>query len=412
MDKKGIALILGFAVIMILAILGSAIISRSIHENQTAKRYAESTQAFWLAEAGVNRALRELKEDFSYLVPLTGGADNGAYSVTIGNVIDSEHKKVTARGFIPSTGTARAERIIEAIIYSGIPANFYNNAVYTPGTVDINGNAFFVSDGDYLRGCTPCSPAPCDPKSECMETCYCVDEPPVAPCVPISDCPTKCYCSEAITYGTNFDVQQPDGNIHGTYTQDFDLAENGLTNLDYGLLHDISTSQQNVYIKSGNKLINEATGVEGFPTDFWYNDGIDNDGDGTTDEADDGGPPNVVYVEADLTLKGGIGTIGGFYVVVGDVITNPSGTYDATINGNGQIDGIIYTRGTFSINGGGGNGLNVDGGVWAGEEVELNGSANITYNKTYMDALKNSDFIESAPQITSWRETQGPYKLE
>ncbi len=374
MKKKGIALVLAFAVIMILAVLGSIIISRSINESQLAKRYAESSQAFWLAEAGINRALKELKDSYiitgsdlwSTTVDLDQNTGDGKYSVSVEDItIDSQpHKKVTARGGIPSTGTARAERVVEAIMSKYIPNNFYDNAVYSAGTVDFNGNSYIVANNEV---------------------------PPD---------------NKAVLYGGDFEVQNP-GNITGTTTHDPSI--NPLALLDFEQLHDISTTQQNVYVKSGNKLINESTGLEGFPTKFWYSDGVDNDGDGTIDEDDDGGPPNVVYIESDLTLNGNVGTIGGFYVVVGDVITNPAGTYDASINGNGQVNGVIYTLGTFSVNGGGG-GLNVSGGVWSGEEVELNGNANITYNKDYMDAIEDLD-INPGVQIDSWRETQGPYKL-
>ncbi len=356
MNKKGIALLLGFIVIMILAILGSAIISRGVNESIIANRYAESTQAFWLAEAGVNRALRELKDSYTNSGPWTAEIDldqnaaNGAYSVTVQDVtIDGEtHKKVTARGFIPSTGTARAERIIEAIMSSFIPPDFYANAVYSAGTVDFNGNSFVVANNEA---------------------------PPE---------------NKAVLYAGSFEVQKPE-NIVGTTTQDSSISP--LAMLDFEQLHDISATQHNVYVKSGNKMINEWSGLEGFPNTFWYAPGV----------------PNVVYVESDLTLNGNVGTIGGFYVVVGDVLTNPGGTYDATINGNGQVAGVIYTRGTFSINGGGG-GLNVSGGVWSGEEVELNGNANITYNKEYMDAISGLN-INPGVQIDSWRDTQGPYKL-
>jgi hypothetical protein len=96
-----------------------------------------------------------------------------------------------------------------------------------------------------------------------------------------------------------------------------------------------------------------------------------------------------------------VGTLGGFFVVVGDVITNPSGTYDATINGNGTIDGCIYTLGVFSVNGGG-NRLNVNGGVWSGIEAELNGNATVTYNSDYMAAIKAHTLPQV--QIISWRE--------
>ncbi|MBU1125124.1 MAG: hypothetical protein KKC84_03785, partial [Candidatus Omnitrophica bacterium] len=61
MNNKGIAMIFGFIIIAILTILASAIISRSVNEGSIAKRYLESTQAFWLAEAGVQQAVSVLR---------------------------------------------------------------------------------------------------------------------------------------------------------------------------------------------------------------------------------------------------------------------------------------------------------------------------------------------------------------
>jgi hypothetical protein len=142
--------------------------------------------------------------------------------------------------------------------------------------------------------------------------------------------------------------------------------------------------------------------IDSFPDSFWYSEPTDPN-DPTT------GTPNVVYVESDLELNGNVGTIGGFFVVAGDVITNPDDTSDATINGNGEIDGVVYTLGEFRINGGGG-GLNVNGGVWAGEEARLNGNAHIAYTEDYMAALEALD-INVEVQITSWRDTQNPYKI-
>lgn len=346
MNKKGIALILGFVIIAVLTVLGAAVLSRSIYESKHVERQIEATQAFWSAEAAVNRALKELQSSYS----TTGSAlwasvlSYGRYSVDVEDVTigAKDCKKITARGFFPATGTARAERVLEAIVEKYIPPDFFDNAVYSAGTVDFNGNSFVVSNTE---------PAP---------------------------------DNKAVVYAGDFQVQQP-GNIVGTTTQDTEISP--LAMLDFSQLLAIAQAQGNYYdaarLSSGDP----------YPASFWYSPGV----------------PNVVYVGGDLTLNGNVGTIGGFFVVAGDVITNPSGEYDATINGNGQIQGAVYTRGEFRVNGGGG-GLNVDGGVWGGHEVELNGNASITYNKTYMDAISGLN-INASVQLNSWRDTQSPYSL-
>lgn len=359
MNKKGIALILGFMVVTILTILGGAILSRSISEAKIVQRHIESTQAFWLAESGVNCALNELRSNYAVtgtnLWPAVLG--QGGYYADVADVAINGQtcKRVTAHGFIPAVGVVRAERIIEAIMSRYIPPGFYDNAVYSAGTVDFNGNSFTVANNES---------APDD---------------------------------KAVLYAGAFEVQKP-GNITGQYTQDATISPLAL--LDFEQVRTISHGQGNVY--DAARLDDVKKGTDSFPASFWYS--------APTDPADPTtGVPNVIYVEGDLTLNGSIGTIGGFFVVAGDVITNPSAVYDATINGNGQIQGAIYTRGDFSVNGGGG-GLNVDGGVWAGQEAELNGNANVTYNKDYMSAIESLN-INPNVQLSSWRDTQNPYSL-
>ncbi|MBI5144106.1 MAG: hypothetical protein HZA30_03460 [Candidatus Omnitrophica bacterium] len=110
----------------------------------------------------------------------------------------------------------------------------------------------------------------------------------------------------------------------------------------------------------------------------------------------------MVYVETNLVLNGNVGTLGGFFVVAGDVVTNPGAEADTTINGNGTIDGTVYTLGDFRINGGG-NGLGVTGGVWGRDEVRLNGNATVSYNQDYMNAISGLN-IGFKPQIVSWKE--------
>ncbi|MDD5566154.1 MAG: hypothetical protein PHG31_04625 [Candidatus Omnitrophica bacterium] len=361
MNKKGIALILIFSTIAVLTAIGAAIVLRSVAERTYVQQYTESTQAFWLAEAGIHRAKNELRSNYNAtgtniwqgnLISVPGG-----YNVSVANVyIDAKLcKNVTAYGYVPAAAPYRAQRSVRVIIKKQIPANFYDNAIYTSGDLDINGDSYSVTGN--------------------------------------------------ILYAGDYDVEHD--NISGTATQDSSISP--LARFDFAQLKILSQAQGNFY--DITRITRVEHKQESFPSTFWYtraDDGVDNDGDGTIDEADEW-VPNILYLEGDLTLNGDIGTVGGFFVVVGDVITDPDDTEDMTINGNGTIDGVIYTRGEFRINGGGGN-LNINGGVWSGIEARLNGNAHIAYNQAYMDSIQGLN-IEPDIQITSWKESINPYKI-
>ena len=91
-------------------------------------------------------------------------------------------------------------------------------------------------------------------------------------------------------------------------------------------------------------------------------------------------------------------------MVVGNVLTDPDATENTTVNGNGTINGAIYSTGNFRINGGGGN-LNINGGVWAGNEARVSGNSTLTYNSQYMDAIESLG-VGSDVTVISWRELE------
>lgn len=348
MNKKGSVLILAVFVAVVFGIMAIGILLRSVSESRLAERNEESIQAFWLAEAGVNRAIFELRDNYTQSgTNLWNTAiGRGGYSCDV--TTEGLNKRIIAHGFIPSTGTARAERFLEVVVTKNIPPNFYDNAIYSAGDVNLNGEAYSITG--------------------------------------------------PVRYADEIDNTT---NINGEIIQDASI--NPLAKLSFEQLYTVSETQANVYTyNASGKLVNQTTGSQDFPASFWYTPPTD-PADPTT------GTPNVIYVLGNLELRGNIGTIGGFYVVVGDVITNPDVTYDATINGNGIVEGAIYTRGEFRVNGGAGN-LNVNGGVWAGEEARLNGNANVTYNADYMGAIRNLG-IDADVQIFSWKEQQNPFEL-
>jgi len=146
MTRRGIALVLSLIVIVVLSIFGVAIISRSVSESRLTQRYMESTQAFWLAEAGINRALNELRSDYSTtgsnLWPTNLGAGRYYANVTA----DGQDRVVDGIGVIPASGTPSATRSVRATMskVANIPPNFYDNAIYSGGNVVLNGSSFEV----------------------------------------------------------------------------------------------------------------------------------------------------------------------------------------------------------------------------------------------------------------------------
>lgn len=355
-DRKGSVLLMCYIVIISFTILGGAFLLRSVGEKNIAQKEKEQSQAFYLAQAGVMRAIYQLRKDYNWSGTTTGQNVNlilGEYRVSVEAA--GEKRRIVADGFVPNSASSSAHRSIEVFVErKDLPANFFDNTLYVSGDVDANGNAFTISAKDGSES------------------------------------------ESAILYDQNaeLDVEHPE-NVVGTSSSS-DISP--LVRLNFSELRQLSGAQGNIY--DAYRLTTDF-----LPDTYWYtraDNGVDDDGDSVIDEEDEW-VPNIVYVEADLILRGNIGTIGGFFVVVGDVVTNPSVTQDTTINGNGMIEGCLYTTGEFRINGGGQFGLNVNGGVWAGLEVTLNGNVDISYNTEYMDALRGL-CLDPDLQILSWQE--------
>ncbi|MFH1768171.1 MAG: hypothetical protein ABH858_03295 [Candidatus Omnitrophota bacterium] len=349
MERKATILMLVFFVLLILAPLSLPIFSSAISESNSSRRYLNSIQVFWLAEAGVNRALYELQGDYNLsgtnLFPTAMG--EGGYSVDI--ALDGQNRVITAKGFAPFTGQSLFEHRIETVMNKYIPPHFYDNAVYTAGDIVCNGSSFEITGDVY--------------------------------------------------YADELDTDNPE-NISGVTVCDPEISP--LPRLDFQQLLTISQNQGNLY--DGARLQDVKNGSDSFPNSFWFTEPSD-----PTDPSS--GVPNVVYVQGDLQINGNIGAIAGFFVVVGDVINTPDITQEAVINGNGQIEGCIYTLGEFRVNGGGGGDLNLNGAVWAGEKVRLNGNAHIAFNENYIQGIEALN-INAEVQITAWRDLNNPYLFD
>lgn len=147
MFKKSVALILGFIAIITLICFSSVILSRSVTESNLTKRYTESTQAFWLAEAGIQRAIWELNNgggtwsgwtDTGGNKSITVSLSTGDFSVTVTNPA-SASPSVESRGHIPNIGTNRIERDLDIVLGSETISPF-SYAGFGKTSVTMSGN--------------------------------------------------------------------------------------------------------------------------------------------------------------------------------------------------------------------------------------------------------------------------------
>ncbi len=318
MNKKGVGLIVVLIVIVVLAILSAVIALRSASEKAIGQRYADSLRAFWLAEAGVNQELWEIKNHNG--VPQEIGLTalgQGEYRVEV-----VSPSLLRAYGYVPSQAFAQAQRSID------LSLPFYDSVLYVAQDLNITGNDYSIT-GDVVYG------------------------------------------------GTGPSGDPPPDNIQGTVTQDASISP--LAILDFDQLRSISQSQGNYH---------DAGSLEGpFPGSYWY------------DEANK--VPNVVFLEGTLTLKGN-DNVHGFFVVGGETI------YDTTLAGNVSVDGCIYTRGNFTVRGGG-NAMNIQGSVWVGGNADLNGSVTLTFQEDYVRAIQGLN-INRTPAVI-WKDAENPFKL-
>lgn len=343
--KKGIVLVLGLAFLALFTIVSILSISTIVSSFKLTKRLSHSLRAFYLAESGIQKALYELRTD------------------------DDHWYNWSGEGPLP-------------IVWNGSSKGEYKVTVATLA----DNKKQVVSTGYFPQ------------KSGSLATraIEVIIKPPT---------PSWFY-DNAITAGKNVDLN---GNYivggNTMYSESIEPADyqpsqkfdEGFPSLNFDQLRLIAASQPNSMTISGNNIYTQAdfdayNGKPPFPSSFWYNEGESK--------------PNVIYVETNLILRGSVGTICGFFVVVGNVVTDPSGSADTTINGNGTIDGCVYTLGNFRINGGG-NGLGVTGCVWGRDEVRLNGNAKVSIDpvvrERYTDAIEGLG-IGFVAQILSWKE--------
>jgi len=150
MNRKGVVLILSFFIIIILVILASALLVKSVNENNLAKRYVNSIRAFWLAEEGIAQGLRSLPSTANVngcLSQVRGcpQADSCCYAATISQ-LTSAYYRIDSVGTVAlgTGGLVSSPLSIVARVQFPDASNF-PHAIEITGNLVITGHAYTIN---------------------------------------------------------------------------------------------------------------------------------------------------------------------------------------------------------------------------------------------------------------------------
>lgn len=153
-DNKGFILVASYMVIALLVILATGFATRSIGEQRVANKERDSVQAFWLAEAGVDKAISNLPSFISSgqsSTTFSEQLDSGKkYYVVLSETSVSNRFLITSTGGVPDINESVPDNVIRKItaiveqpvqaspgdITSAITAN---GDVVVMGSAEVNG---------------------------------------------------------------------------------------------------------------------------------------------------------------------------------------------------------------------------------------------------------------------------------
>jgi len=140
-DKKGVVLVFTLLAVVVLAILSSAFYTRTINEKNQVRRSILAIEAFWLAEAGVAAAIRNipsslqagsLKTDYTYSAATTLLAD--------------PYYQIDSTGSVEIDTGVTIDRSISVVVkISDVSSDNFLYAIETEGDLVTTGNAYTIT---------------------------------------------------------------------------------------------------------------------------------------------------------------------------------------------------------------------------------------------------------------------------
>jgi len=158
LNQKGMALLTTLIFVFILVTFAVALLTMTSNDTKLSTLQRDSTRAFYLAEAGIERAIwylnssKENADGLDFMGPLTGGTSTEFYNVVFSyDIGPPEIKTLISTGKVIGGGEYnKGTRKIEVKLIKGVsPSSIltYDHAIFTNGNMTLNGESLtFVGD--------------------------------------------------------------------------------------------------------------------------------------------------------------------------------------------------------------------------------------------------------------------------
>lgn len=143
--RRGVALFIVLIIIIVLTMMAGAFVLLSINEMRVARQQNNSTRAFYVAEAGAEEAISELRADMNYTGKNGVAFGEGRYDVTV-SIPDADNfprrRQIDSTGYIGSTVAATPGIQTRHVrIVADFSETFgFDYAVFGDIDVDLGGN--------------------------------------------------------------------------------------------------------------------------------------------------------------------------------------------------------------------------------------------------------------------------------
>lgn len=384
----------GYALATILILLGvalfgaGAIVTISTLESKISRSQQSSVNAYYVAEAGIQDALWRLNNTAAYSSALIGGTLNVSYSANnfpqtgqSFSVTMTTSPQGPGYGTVEVTGTVNygtftAKRRIKIDVFQGTTPNIIgSNALFGGGSLTITngGSAVDVSAGGiYATGNITFNSATVNAGTQTINTTG--------------------------SYSANNSSNVTSGGI---YASNYPPAATNITTPSFDFSYYSTTNDASYTPAQFEALfVNDAT--VNLPGPVTYITGNVAFGNWARNK--------TINITGMLVINGSIslpGSTSGVTINVADPGNGKAGIFTLTSfslsTGTWNVDGVLYTSGSFSINSN--RDMDIDGAIVAGGNVSINTglAALLTFNSTRVDATLGS----SSPltvNVQHWEE--------